>query len=154
MTRRRWICLWLASVLALGMAAWFFWPDSLAVRVYERLRLGMTRDDAEAAIGKAPFIGDALTEPAAAGYLFLSADDFGGSVARQVGIPVSGLRAAWAGDETAGSEKHPFSVWLFEDYGIIVAYGPTGQVVGYYLVEIPSIKLAPLLDRIRDRLGL
>ncbi len=147
MIRRRWVCLGLAVAMAIGPGAWLFWPVSPAVRAYERIRLGMTREAVEAAIGK-----PALFEDAFAKLEGIAANHFGGALARCEGVSYGDLRLARMKQQTGGAKRYALGVWLVEEDEIQVAYDSDGRVVGYYLMG-PCDASPAWLYRLRNWLG-
>ncbi len=150
MTRRRWVFLGLASMLALGLAAWFLWP-SPAVRAYNRIRLGMTPEEVETAIGVPPGYQDGIIPVPPS----MSPS---GTFIRETGLPHYSLPDARNRPAAEYSEKLSRQHWTWEDYWIWVAYDRTGRVIGYYLLEahghVWRQSNPTLFDRIRTWLGL
>jgi hypothetical protein len=139
-------------VLALGLAAWFFWPDPPAVRAYERIRLGMTPGEVNAAIG---------VPPRESGELFRAYDGNGirygcwfrswsSPTVRETGIP-SGILFGQPDNDL--SRPLNAVLWDWEDHDLWVAYSRDGRVVGYYLME-PLNPPPTFFDQVRAWIGL
>lgn len=153
MTRRRWVFLGLAAVLLLGLASCLLWPVPRAVRAYERLRLGMTQQEVEAAIGEPP------SEKSRFPYMSRGSAvarivPFTGDVVRENGVPYRNLEEPSGESESATPTVLPFTGWQWNDHEQLwVAYDRSEQVIGYYLVK-PWPYPPTLLERVRTRVGL
>ncbi len=137
MTRRRWVYLGLAVLLALGLAVRFFWPSPFPVRAYERLRLGMTKSEVEAIIGEPPTRCNFFRYSVPIGSISPPDLPVIGSRLRETGIRCADVR-----------EGQPLDGWEWEDGGLWVTYDRDGQAVGYYLVG-PMFPPPTFLDRVR-----
>jgi hypothetical protein len=113
---------------------------------YEQIRLRMTRDEVETAIGMPP--GDYDTSQHFGG---LTSGPFGDYVKKR-GIPPDGLPNA-AGRRGAGdSEKLTVQRWTWDDYWIWVAFDERDRVVGCYLLETVDDKYPRHPDGLFDYL--
>jgi hypothetical protein len=147
------VFLGLTITVALGVGVWFLWPAQFPIRAYERVRLGMTRDQVEAIMQKAPTqelyypTGDELWPRP----VFITSD---GRVIREIGYPARWVVGVGTEEQLAGFEKARLDDWMFGDYEIWVTYDSAERAVGCDVIDFPVIVAPTFLDRIRTWLGL
>jgi hypothetical protein len=117
---------------------WFGWrqidvPGPL--RAYERIRLGMTRDEVETAIGTEPYRGVILS-PGRLKYV------------RETGLPAASVR-----NRAERATELTVETWTWDESWIVVAFDARGKAVGFYLLE--SGRQPPsLLQRLTKWVGM
>jgi hypothetical protein len=135
-------CFWISAALLAALllgAAWAWHMRFSPVRAYDRLRLGMTRAEAAAAIGLPP--GDNPgPDPM----------DFD-RISHTTTVRIGGIPKPWIYD----LENQSLDAWRWKDYHIRVVYS-NGKVVAFYLDKIVYIdQPSPnALDKLRQYFGL
>jgi hypothetical protein len=99
------------------------------VAEYDRLRLGMTPAEVEAAIGLPPGYYDTT------GPLPPSMSPIGDYV-RSTGLPTKNLPDAEGRPSPDYPAKITLKMWTWSDYWIWVAFDEREKVVGYYLLKV------------------
>jgi hypothetical protein len=141
LTRRRLlICLLIATLLIVPIGGWVVWralyvPEP--VRAYERLRLGMTREEVTQAIGMPQ--GNYGSRDLPLGMIAST------SVNREAGLSQADLGRRWT--------EVILEVWTWDEYWIAVAFDFNGTAVGHYLYDC-TYAPPSLLDRLRQFIGL
>jgi hypothetical protein len=145
MTRRRLLCgLLFASAVLVCVVGWRAIYAPGHVRAYERVRLGMTLAEVEAAIGAPP---GWYAEPKLGG---ITSGPFGEYI-RESGVPSKSLLNPQY-RESAGITVEQ---WIWDDYWIEVALDKDGKAVGYYLLESSGPRFrSSFLARLRAFIGL
>jgi hypothetical protein len=144
--------LWgLAGVLALGVGTWFLWSAPFPVRAYERIRLGMTGEEVETAIGGPPTHWFWAVSPADEAACYASISPLGLNLVRKTGGRIFCVADRLPGQKAPN--EYTGDGWLFANYDLRVLYDPAGRVAGYELIE-GSLGPPTLFDRIRAWLGL
>jgi hypothetical protein len=143
--RRRLLIVLIATALIVSAGGWLGWraiAKPQPVRAYERLRLGMTKNQVDAAIGMPP---GWYTEPKLGGIMSGPHVHY----VRASGIPSVSLPTVDDRDTPLTLEQ-----WTWDDYWIRVAFDEDGKAVGCYLLESsgPGYDWS-LLDRLRAFVG-
>jgi hypothetical protein len=135
LTRRRLlICLLIATLLIVPVAGWVVWREITKpepVRAYERLRLGMTHEEVQTAIGAPQEDFD------------LPWGDL--TIIREIGLPSAHLRDL-SGFATGDQ-------WFWDDFCIWVVFDDRGQAVGLYLIDTGN-RPPSVLEQLRAWVGL
>jgi hypothetical protein len=127
----------------------------LAVRRYERIRLGMTLGEVQTAIGMPPgYYASGPSLPPSMGPT--------GHFIRQRGLPHEDLPDAAGRPAPGHHQKLTLEFWTWDEYWIWVALDKRGSVVGYYLLQVDDYTAAThdtasppsFLDRLRALIGL
>jgi hypothetical protein len=144
LTRRRLLIgLLIAMALIAPVVCWSVWRAiSLPrpIRAYERIRLGMTPDEVERAIGMPPGEFAPLTAYMSRGYP---------QYIRESGLPSETADAEWV------HARMTVQRWRWEEYAIYVAFDEDEKAVGYYLLQWPGAWTPPsFFDRLREFVGL
>lgn len=130
--RRPLLVLGLLACLA-GGAAWLLWPDDpLGPRAFDRIQLGMTTAEVEAAVGVPG--ADSIW-----GDLIIWSFDSPWQVASKGVIDV---------------DRDQVMVWQGDQYLIAVRFDHAGTAIGVSLIKPAPWKRNSFLDRLRAHLGL
>jgi hypothetical protein len=124
----------LLLVCLAAAGTWVLLREPDQVRAYHRLRLGMTRSDAIAAIGMAP--GDYTSHPT----------EFDWEVVEKTGLPYEGLIGLITEKQNRvpGSDKR-LEGWMWDEIAIAVAFDEDGEVIGYCLLKDGRLSFWDLL---------
>ena len=126
----------LAAVLAFTWVGWREVTTPEPVRAYERLRLGMTKDEVINAIGVPP--GNYTNNESGRTYF---------ERIRESGMPFEKLRSASVTVE----------LWMWKDHSISVAFDEAEKTAGFYLFWMTDYSQPyqpSFIDRVREFLGL
>jgi hypothetical protein len=121
--------------LVIGWIGWRWIDVPVPLRAYERIRLGMTREEVETAIGREPYRGVILSP----GFLHY---------VRETGLPAASIR-----HPAERSAELTVETWTWDESWIVVAFDDGGKAVGFYLLE--SARQPPsLLERLTKWVGM
>ena len=150
MTRRRLtIGVGLLLLLLSGLLTWKWFIPTEPERAYERLRLGMTLEEVESAIGKKS--GDFRDIPSSDASSFVM-NTFDLEPVRVAGIPYYGpmLTGPWRDNRNNRNRQ----LWTWEHLQICVFLDDEGKAEGIYLLKLNYYFKPTFFERMRGLLGI
>jgi hypothetical protein len=152
---KKWILGSLIGVLAISLAGWLFWPVSPAFDAYQRMRLGMTRDEVDEVIGKphgARVAALKLVGINPAG--LTTCPDSSGRAVHETGFPVTSVvDSAALHDQSEILVGPAIRGWACQDQQLWVLFDGDGRVAGYSLLD-SAVRRPSLFERLRAWIGL
>jgi hypothetical protein len=143
----------LAAVTAISVGVWYFWPVSAAERAFNRIRLGMTKDEVEAAIGS-PAGYQNRTMPEDDYWISCGATAVAVKYIRTTGLSSDRLVGTTGPLLPGEAERVTFKSWAWENHWISVAFDDRSKlVVGYSLLE-SEVPQPTFFERLRGWIGL